>query len=122
LLFQARVCDEQIPAKAYEYLYAGRPIVALTTPDGDTGKLLRRFGVPGVAALEDEDGIANMLQAVLPRIAAGEYPIPMRESVMVLSRRSGTQTLAALLDTLVAATSGGSKETADDRECTAQRG
>jgi len=36
LLFQAAMCNHQIPAKLYEYLRAGRPILALTDAAGDT--------------------------------------------------------------------------------------
>jgi len=98
LIFQASVCNQQIPAKAYEYLFAGRPILALADPDGDTGQLMRRFGVPGIAALEDERQIAEMLAVQLPRIRAGHYPVAPREAVMALSRRSRAAELARQLD------------------------
>ena len=101
LLFQAAVCNEQIPAKAYEYLYAGRPILGITDPLGDTGQLLRRFGVPGVSALEDEEGILRMLRASLPMIEAGRYPTPAREAVMAVSRKSGAELLARTLEEAV---------------------
>jgi hypothetical protein len=102
LLFQSRVCNEQIPAKAYEYLYAGRPIIGLADPEGDTGRLLLRFGVSGIAPLEDEDSIARMLEACLPQVRRGVYAIPPRASVMAVSRRAGAQQLAGLLNQVVA--------------------
>lgn len=37
LLLQADNCDYQIPAKAYEYIKAQKPVLALTTEQGDTG-------------------------------------------------------------------------------------
>jgi len=101
LLFQAAVCNEQIPAKAYEYLYAGRPILGLTDPTGDTGQLLGRFGVPGIAPLEHEDAIVEMLASALPRILDGRYPVPSRDAVMAVSRRAGAEGLAGLLDQVV---------------------
>ncbi|HEY7787908.1 MAG TPA: glycosyltransferase, partial [Casimicrobiaceae bacterium] len=36
LILQAANCNDQIPAKLYEYLRSGRPIIALTDPTGDT--------------------------------------------------------------------------------------
>ncbi|MBF1165907.1 MAG: glycosyltransferase, partial [Dechloromonas agitata] len=36
LVMQAANCNEQIPAKIYEYLRANRPILTLTDPQGDT--------------------------------------------------------------------------------------
>lgn len=98
LLFQARLCNEQIPAKAYEYLYARRPILGLTDPQGDTGRLLQRFGVSGVVALEDEDGILQMLRSALPMIRNGTYPVAGLDQVMSVSRRAGAEQLAELLN------------------------
>lgn len=101
LVIQGRYCNEQIPAKAYEYLYAGRPILGLTDPEGDTGKLLARFGVTGIAALEDEEGMLRMLETALPQIHDGTYPMPDRNAVLSVSRRAGAQQLAAILDRVV---------------------
>jgi len=98
LLFQGRVCNEQIPAKAYENLYAARPILGLTDPAGDTGRVLERFGVQGIAPLEDEHALAQMLERALPQIRAGTYPVAERDQVMGVSRRAGAEQLAALLD------------------------
>ena len=102
LLFQAKVCNDQIPAKAYEYLYAGRPILGLTDPAGDTGQLLGRLGVANIVPLEDEGAIAEMLRVAIPRIRDGSQPLPSRDSVMTLSRRAGCERLAAILDGIVA--------------------
>ena len=41
LLLQASNCNDQVPAKAYEYLRCHRPVLALTDPAGDTAELLR---------------------------------------------------------------------------------
>jgi glycosyltransferase involved in cell wall biosynthesis len=98
LLFQAKSCNRQIPAKVYEYLYAGRPILGITDPNGDTGRLLARMGVPGIACLEDADAICDMLRETLPRIRDGQYRVTAAEEVARLSRRSRTEELANLLD------------------------
>ncbi len=98
LLFQGAFCNDQIPAKAYEYLYAGRPVLGLTDPAGDTGRLLQRFGIEGIARLESEDEVLAMLRRSLARIRSGEYRIPPREEVMSVSRRAGTEQLARLLE------------------------
>jgi glycosyltransferase involved in cell wall biosynthesis len=103
LVFQAANCNSQIPAKAYEYLYAGRPIIGITDPAGDTGQLLRSMGVPGVAALEDEAAIEATLRAAIPALRAGTYRAADRAAVMGLSRESRTAELAAILNGLVAA-------------------
>ncbi len=53
MLFQAANCNRQIPAKLYEYLYVGRPVVGFTDPAGDTGRLLTELGIEAVAPLDD---------------------------------------------------------------------
>jgi glycosyltransferase involved in cell wall biosynthesis len=98
LLFQSSTCNRQIPAKLYEYLYAGRPILGVTDPQGDTGRLLARMGVPGIALLEDTDAIYAMLREKLPAIRARCYAIADAGEVEKLSRRSRTAELAKVLD------------------------
>ena len=48
LVLQASNCNQQVPAKLYEYLRAGRPILALTDP---AGKRPRHFGRRGLEPL-----------------------------------------------------------------------
>jgi glycosyltransferase involved in cell wall biosynthesis len=101
LVFQARTCNRQIPAKLYEYFYAGRPILAMTDPAGDTGRLLTRMNVSGIAPLEETDSIYAMLREALERVRSGEYAVPDAADVAKLSRRARTQELAQLLDEMV---------------------
>src|SRR5690606_30278516 len=71
LVLQADNCNEQIPAKLYEYLRAGRPILGLATPEGDTGRKLREVGYPDVVPLESlelvREAIPRFLQALRAR-------------------------------------------------------
>lgn len=97
LLFQGTSCNQQIPAKAYEYIRAGKPILALTDPDGDTARLLHDSGAPVVmASMHDSLDIYNGLLSFLdllrnPRPEPETDPSPY-------SRRSRTAELAALLE------------------------
>jgi glycosyltransferase involved in cell wall biosynthesis len=61
LLLQAANCNDQIPAKLYEYLRAKRPIIALTPFEGDTGLTLRHAGISTIAPLDDACAIAELL-------------------------------------------------------------
>ncbi|MCE7902620.1 MAG: glycosyltransferase [Gammaproteobacteria bacterium PRO9] len=97
LIFQASNCDSQIPAKAYECLYAGRPILALTSRLGDTGRLLTSMGIDSIAALEDSDAIYSMLLGELPKLRAGKASVPDRGHVAQLSRKFRTAELADAL-------------------------
>jgi len=100
LLFQASNCNHQIPAKLYEYLRAGRPVLALTDPDGDTARTLAREGVGTVVPLDDAEAIAEALPAFLERVRAGTEPVASAEAITRNTRRARTEALAALLDEL----------------------
>jgi len=102
LVFQADNCNTQIPAKVYEYLYAGRPVIGITDPDGDTGQLLANVGVRHVAKLEDEEAIVGLLLRSIDDLRAGTFALPDRAHVLTLSRRARTAELAALLNSVTA--------------------
>lgn len=101
LVFQARSCNQQIPAKVYEYLYAGKPILGLTDPVGDTGRLLATTGSTHIAALEDKAGMKRAIGDFVSALRAGNAPRAPRDVVMQYSRRASSQRLATLLDEVV---------------------
>ncbi|MFN3564546.1 MAG: glycosyltransferase [Burkholderiaceae bacterium] len=95
LVLQASNCNEQIPAKVYEYLRSGRPILALTDPNGDTADLLRRCGVRYIAPLDD----AGAIEATVPQFMADlDAARPEASAVAACSRERRTRELAALLN------------------------
>ena len=97
LALQSQDCNDQIPAKVYEYLRAARPILGLTDPAGDTGSLLRRAGMGPVVALESSSDATQALAALLLAPAAQTAnPTLVRGA----SREARTQELAALLNGL----------------------
>jgi len=103
LVLQAANCNEQIPAKLYEYLRAGRPILGLTDPRGDTAAVLREAGLDTIARLDAPDEIATLLERMLAASAGGALPLPRPDAVARASRRERTRALAALFDDAVAA-------------------
>lgn len=102
LVMQGSNCNEQIPAKIYEYMRAGRPIVCLSDPAGDTVTALRRVGVSLTARLDS----ANEIEALLPTFlsAAGSQATGALDADLVrsASRRGRAESLARLLDAAVA--------------------
>jgi glycosyltransferase involved in cell wall biosynthesis len=94
LVMQGANCNEQVPAKLYEYFRARRPIVGLADPHGDTGKVMAASGVEEIAALEDRDAIAALLARHFeqPRLVM-EPP-----GLAAMSRRGRAAQLAALLE------------------------
>jgi glycosyltransferase involved in cell wall biosynthesis len=102
LVLQAANCNEQVPAKLYEYLRAGRPVLALTDPAGDTAALMRLAAIDTVAALDDADAIAHALPRFLALARAGRAPLASRAFVQAQARAARTARLAALLDEVAA--------------------
>ena len=98
LVLQAANCNEQIPAKLYEYLRSGRPIVALTDPVGDTAGVARAAGVTAIAPLDSTADIATLLVRVIAALRAGTAALPSADYVAAASRRGRARELAALLD------------------------
>jgi glycosyltransferase involved in cell wall biosynthesis len=98
LVLQAANCNDQVPAKLYEYLRAGRPILALTDPSGDTASLLRQCGIDTIAPLDASDAIADALARFIDLARAGQTPHAAHEQVRAAERRQRTAQLAALLD------------------------
>lgn len=87
----------QVPAKAYQYLRAGRPILALA-PEGATADLIGRSGAGVVVDPYDVDGIAAHLERYLVQFKQG---LPFRggdpEFVSRFDCRRLTGALSSLL-------------------------
>ena len=104
LLLQAANCNEQVPAKLYEYLRANKPLLALTDPQGDTWAAVRAAGIDTLAPLDDAAAIQTTLRTFVAQAEAGTAPLapePVRRSH---ARSARTLQLAALFDAVVAET------------------
>jgi len=102
MLFQAANCNRQIPAKLYEYLYVGRPIVGFTDPAGDTGRLLADLGIETIAPLDNTSAIKSLIVGAIRSSVEQKAFVPPRAEVMRFSRAGTTEKLARLLDEVVA--------------------
>jgi hypothetical protein len=100
LVLQAANCNQQVPAKLYEYLRCSRPILALTDPAGDTAALMRRAGLGAVARLDSSDDIARALDRFVQQLRSASAALPDAGFVAQASRRHRTEELAHLLDGL----------------------
>lgn len=98
LVLQASSCNDQIPAKAYEYLRARRPLLALTDRAGDTADVIRRAGIDTIVPLDDTQAIVDALSGFLSRLAGGVAPVASEQAILDASRRGRTAQLAKLLD------------------------
>lgn len=118
LVLQAANCNEQVPAKLYEYLRARRPIVALTDAAGDTAGVLHRAGVVDIAPLDEEHAICGLLG----RFAQGQREGMRAQEAAVdgASRLARTEMLGRLLDSLTPSNSlagARSRATVQTRPC-----
>lgn len=100
LILQASNCNEQIPAKLYEYLRARRPVLALTDPNGDSAAALQEAGIDTIAPLDSTDAIIEALPRFLDLVRCGQAPVATHEHIAKSSRRFRTQQLAALFNRL----------------------
>lgn len=98
LVLQAANCNDQIPAKVYEYLRCRRPIIALTDTAGDTAGILRRAGVHSIARLESAEDIERALPRFLEQARGGGAALPDESYVAMTSRLQRARELAGLLE------------------------
>ena len=98
LILQAANCNNQIPAKLYEYLRAQRPILALTDPIGDTAQKLRDMGIDTIVPLDSKEAIMEGLNRFLALLKENRAPIAPIDKIRTNSREAGTKELARFLD------------------------
>ena len=91
--------QDVVSGKAFEYLHAGKPILAVVDPAGGDAWLMRETGAGRIAAWNDEQAIAEQLVACWRAWRAGERSIPPGAR-SGYRRRDLTARLAALFDEL----------------------
>jgi glycosyltransferase involved in cell wall biosynthesis len=88
-----------VPAKLYEYLGAGRPILATGEADGDLEAVLRESGAAyRIAPCNDPERIARGVVELVQGVASGEVHHPSSEQRLRFSREALAGRLAATLD------------------------
>jgi glycosyltransferase involved in cell wall biosynthesis len=103
LVLQAAICNEQIPAKIYEYLRAGRPLLVLTDPAGNTAQALRDAGLRRMARLDNAGEIAALLGAFVADPENCTSLLPTASAVRSASREGRTREFARVLEQAAAA-------------------
>lgn len=88
-----------VPAKLYEYIGAGRPLLVLAEPDSDTANITRQSGLPHrIASPTDPAAIAQALIELTEIAATQQVSHDLPNSPF--TRHAITKKLAQLLDEL----------------------
>jgi glycosyltransferase involved in cell wall biosynthesis len=100
LILLSETCNELIPVKFYEYIRIGLPILALTTHEGETAKMMRASQAGEVVLMDKPEKIAEALGRWVVGLSDGTLPRASREVAMSYSRQALTTYLASLLHAL----------------------
>jgi glycosyltransferase involved in cell wall biosynthesis len=93
-----------IPAKVFEYLYAGKPILAIAE-DGSLTDILRNSGLGVIVPPRDAAALERTLLALCEDLRSGDLQIqPNRGYINRFDRRILTGRFAAVLDDVVSRT------------------
>jgi len=88
-----------VPAKLYEYLGAGRPILALAEPDGDVAWVLRESKVlHRIAPPRDVERIRQAVLELTREVQAGSPAVPDRAALEQFTRERMAKRFAECLD------------------------
>jgi len=100
LVLQGSNCNEQVPAKVYEYLRAKRPILCLSSAGSDTEHVLRTAGATAFAALDAADQIVGILPGFLAAVRSGSATLPNPSELKRASRQERAMVLASMMDSI----------------------
>lgn len=98
MLFQGTPFNNQIPAKIYEYFRAGKPVLGLVDPVGETAAVLRGAGFEDTVNPDSSEQIAAALERFIPAVRNGSAHVAADEVVARASRVHKARELAALFD------------------------
>lgn len=94
ILISAASFDQHVPAKLYEYLRSGPPVIGVTNPASESAALLREVGVPYAASSSNAEEIAALLEDVISSIRSRSAARPNASTVKELSRDRQASLLA----------------------------
>lgn len=86
----------QVPAKLYEYIATGKPVMAIAPRGSATYNIIERYGLGMVNDPEDIAGIKENVQSVID----GRARVPAREVVNLFSAGEVTKKLAGIFQSL----------------------
>lgn len=100
LLFQGAEFNAQVPAKLYEYFRAGKPILALVDPAGETAEIVSRESAGLVVDLNNVAAIESGLLDFLSALRDRRFKPLQGDALTNYSRRVGARKLASIIDSI----------------------
>lgn len=93
LLFQGASCEQQIPAKAYEYIRSKRPVLTLSCAQGATSELMNNIKLGPVVDIDDSQAIESALVELTQQIGSWHTPLSDKQ-INSYSRQEKAQRFA----------------------------
>ena len=101
LVFQGSAYNQAVPAKIYEYFFAGKPILGIVDKRGETKRVLDDVGISETASIDDASEIANQLTQLMATLGAQSPFLPDPAAIPQYSRRNQTRKLASVLEEVI---------------------
>jgi hypothetical protein len=98
LALQSTDCNDQIPARAYKYIRASKPVLGLCGAGSDTEGVLQRAGMLHLAPLESTELVVLALRNFVTTLQSVTSATRNTKFVESFSRFSKARELAQLLD------------------------
>ena len=91
-----------IPGKTYEYLAAGRPILAIGPPEGDAARVLDLTGAGTMCGFQDKAGMKKVISQLFQAYEKGASTyLGDTAAIQQFTRRGATQKFAQILDEML---------------------
>jgi glycosyltransferase involved in cell wall biosynthesis len=98
LMGGTKYLKSHLPSKFYEYLHAGKPILAIAQ-EGELTEMARQSGLGIIVPPQDVDSVVQALQDLVADHAAGRLSrVPNRSYIRSFERAALTAKLAGILD------------------------
>lgn len=105
LIMQGRGVNYQIPGKIYEYMQFNKPILGLTSQQGDTASVLRNVGGSTIVEMENSEAIYKVLPRFIKCIKEGTSSAQDESRLMKYTWKAAAERFAKILDDTVPAIS-----------------
>lgn len=94
LLMQAADCNYQTPAKAYEYIRAGKPVLVLAPYESDSWHVMEQTGISQRADLDNADAIFRAIMSLMTQSTVAKLT---DIEIAAFSREHGARVLEKII-------------------------